>query len=1074
MAQCKNKFNVCPSPSSDSGAVRADSLECKLVAPVVRSFRVVRQPGRFADFVRPDDLQDASSDDNEDESSDSSGCGADSEVERITQKVVHLSLADVLPVGSQSAVPLQMVNESAVSDVRPVFSLPSFVPAHEPEFEWGMLSGHDALSSLKSAYEVIAKFRPNTFDLPGGGSGKSFVQEITRLNRAFADRSPSERISNLAEMVMPALLLQRPLGSKRNPKEYKECLERRLELWKHGDIASLLKEAVTIQDRLSGVSGSRVFDETTSRRFAEMVFSGNGRGAMAILSSCAKGGVLPLTDDVVSDLKKKHPKAEEADVRALIQTPLPDVDLKAIFEAIDGEKIKRCTLRTEGAAGVSQATDKLWRKMVSSFKASSVDLCKAVADVARRMATEYVDPVALAHLLSNKGLPLDKMPGVRPIGIGEIKRRIIGKAIVEAANFDIQKAAGPLQLCAGQSSGVEAAVHAMKEIWELHATDGILMVDADNAFNRLNRKVALWNIQFTCPALKCVVINTYRVDSSIYILGGVTIQSSEGTTQGDPIAMVMYAVSLSPLTQCLLNGLSKQDCKQVWFADDGNGGGKLEALRAWWDALASKGPMFGYFPNAAKSVLLVKESCLVKAEQIFEGTQIKVDVTGQRHLGAVIGSAIYKTNFVKLKVDDWVASVNVLAKIAVSQPHAAHSVFVHRLQAKWGFLMRTVPSLSELLQPLEEAIRMRLIPAILGKEVSDLERSLLSLPAKFAGLGIRNPVEECQRAYERSKALTVPLTDAIIRQAEDFDPGKMKRAQDLILKQQYRASDQFFKEALGTLSVGATPGLKIAINLACEKGASSWAMARPLHEFGTVLHKRDFRDAVFLRYGWEPPGLFEKCACGALFNVAHATTCMTGGFRIMMHNDLAGEIADRMSEAGCRDVMLEPDLLPVDGEAFKLKSANKEDDARSDIRVDGFWGKKRRAFFDVMVFTPFARSYLNRSLKSVYAEHEGRKNRQYKERILKVEQADFTPLVFSLSGGMGPQAQAVVRRLGELLAGRQNVPRSVMMGWLRTRLSFTILRAVIACLRGCRSLKFEACVGKAELAMSEARIGSGA
>ena len=933
-----------------------------------------------------------------------------------------------------------------------------------------ILSGPDALAKLESAYEVIAKFRPNTFDLPGGASGKFFVQEVTKLNRAFADRSPRERISNLAEMVMPALLLQRPLGSKRNPKVYKECLTRRLESWKRGDIASLLKEAVTIQDRLSAHSGSRGFDETTSRRFAEMVFSGNGRGAMAILSSCAKGGVLQLTDEVVSALKKKHPQAEEADVRALIQAPLPDIDLKAIFEAVDGEKIKTCTLRTEGAAGVSQATDKLWRKMVSSFKESSVDLCKAVADVARRIATEYVDPVALSHLLSNKGLPLDKMPGVRPIGIGEIKRRIIGKAIVEAANFDIQKAAGPLQLCAGQSSGVEAAVHAMKEIWELHATDGILMVDADNAFNRLNRKVALWNIQFTCPALKCVVINTYRKDASIFILGGIIIQSSEGTTQGDPIAMVMYAVSLSPLAQSLSSEVSKQDCKQVWFADDGNGGGTLAALRAWWDALASIGPMYGYFPNAGKSVLLVKEASLEEANRVFEGTNIKVDIAGQSHLGEVIGSALFKSNYVRGRVDEWVASVDVLAKIAVSQPHAAHSVFVHRLQAKWGFLMRTVPNLSEQMQPLEDAIRMRLIPAILGKEVSALERSLLSLPAKFAGLGIKNPVEECQRAYERSKALTMPLTEVIVRQDEFFDPGSMKKIQDVILKQQHRASDQLFKEALGNLLERATPSLKTAISLAREKGASSWAMARPLHEFGTVLHKRDFRDAVFLRYGWEPPGLSEKCACGAFFNVAHATTCMTGGFRIMMHNDLAEEMADRMREAGCRDVMLEPDLLPVDGEAFKLKTANKQDDARSDIRVEGFWGKRRRAYFDVMVFTPFARSYSNRSLKAIYAEHEGRKNREYKERILKVEQADFTPLVFSLTGGMGPQAQAVVRRLGDLLAERQNVSKSVMMGWLRARLSFTILRAVITCLRGCRSLKIEACVGKAELAVSEARI----
>jgi len=105
----------------------------------------------------------------------------------------------------------------------------------------------------------------------------------------------------------------------------------------------------------------------------------------------------------------------------------------------------------------------------------------------------------------------------------------------------------------------------------------------------------------------------------------------------------------------------------------------------------------------------------------------------------------------------------------------------------------------------------------------------------------------------------------------------------------------------------------------------------------------------------------------------------------MMHNDLAEEIADRMKDAGCRDVMLEPDLLPVDGEAFELKTANKQDDARSDIRAEGFWGKQRRAFFDVMVFAPYARSYSTRSLKAIYAEHEGRKNREYKERILKVK-----------------------------------------------------------------------------------------
>jgi hypothetical protein len=65
----------------------------------------------------------------------------------------------------------------------------------------------------------------------------------------------------------------------------------------------------------------------------------------------------------------------------------------------------------------------------------------------------------------------------------------------------------------------------------------------------------------------------------------------------------------------------------------------------------------------------------------------------------------------------------------------------------------------------------------------------------------------------------------------------MKKIQASILKRQYRASDQLFKETLGILIEKATSSLNTAISLATEKGASSWVMARPLHEFGTVLHE---------------------------------------------------------------------------------------------------------------------------------------------------------------------------------------------------------------------------------------------
>ena len=56
--------------------------------------------------------------------------------------------------------------------------------------------------------------------------------------------------------------------------------------------------------------------------------------------------------------------------------------------------------------------------------------------------------------------------------------------------------AGDLQLCAGQKSGCETAVHAMSEIFAEEETDAVLLVDATNAFNSINRKVMLHNIQY--------------------------------------------------------------------------------------------------------------------------------------------------------------------------------------------------------------------------------------------------------------------------------------------------------------------------------------------------------------------------------------------------------------------------------------------------------------------------------------------------------------------------------------------------------------------------------------------------
>ena len=76
----------------------------------------------------------------------------------------------------------------------------------------------------------------------------------------------------------------------------------------------------------------------------------------------------------------------------------------------------------------------------------------------------------------------------RPVGVGEIVRRIIGKAVMVLTGEKVQQAVGALQLCAGQPAGVESAIHAMKGFLDDDESDGVLLIDA---FNRVNRGVAL-------------------------------------------------------------------------------------------------------------------------------------------------------------------------------------------------------------------------------------------------------------------------------------------------------------------------------------------------------------------------------------------------------------------------------------------------------------------------------------------------------------------------------------------------------------------------------------------------------
>ena len=129
-------------------------------------------------------------------------------------------------------------------------------------------------------------------------------------------------------------------------------------------------------------------------------------------------------------------------------------------------------------------------------------------------------------------------------------------------------------MCGGQISGIEAAVHAARSAFELEENEAILLVDATNAFNALNRQVALHNIRRLCPPIATILINSYRSPSDLLVDGDV-ILSQEGTTQGDPLAMPMYGLATIPVIR-KLDGL----CEQIWYADDSAAIGTVVQLHA--------------------------------------------------------------------------------------------------------------------------------------------------------------------------------------------------------------------------------------------------------------------------------------------------------------------------------------------------------------------------------------------------------------------------------------------------------------------------------------------------------------
>ena len=242
------------------------------------------------------------------------------------------------------------------------------------------------------------------------------------------------------------------------------------------------------------------------------------------------------------------------------------------------------------------------------------------------------------------------------------------------------------------------------------------------------------------------------------------------------------------------------------------------------------------------------------------------------------------------------------------------------------------------------------------------------------------------------------------------------------------------------LSEELSPLQKHYMQQAKERGASSWLTALPLKSQGYILNKREFRDSVCLRYGWRLPDIPLTCACGKRNDVDHSLICNLGGYVHLRHNNVRDLVAQFLTDSKCRDVVVEPRLMPVHPENFKV-GTNTSPEAQLDVAATGVFSSYERSFFDIRVTHPSCESNIYKPLNQLYREHEEEKKRNYEERVLQSEKGSFVPLVFSTSGGTGPLASSLLKRIARGMSESKTEKYEDVIYHLRVRLRFAILKA---------------------------------
>jgi hypothetical protein len=929
--------------------------------------------------------------------------------------------------------------------------------------------------------------------------GRRFLELLTTEFRGVRQR----RWNAERPIVFAAVVLQNTKGVRRS-KDIRRRLTRRMDLWAAGRHAALVDD--TEAECSSRIGGTRppADEASIARSFNGQVLSGRLRQAVRKLTDRGGGGVL-LPDSVDSKsgqtveavLRSKHPDLrvpdlEDPDCSAF--EPYPDLPDPIPVE-ITAEDVEQVASRLSGVAGPG-GTDAIdLRNWLLRFGAESEALRNEMASWAEWLANAAPPYAAYRALMACRLVALDKQPGVRPVGIGEIYRRLLAKCLLKVEGHQATSACGNHNLCAGLAAGIEGAIHAVRERTagppagappaqqatqdaedppgelstqppappdpptdeEMDAQGTspsvLLLVDARNGFNELSRLAMLWTVRHRWPSGARFAFNCYRHSATLLLRrpgeAALVLAGREGVTQGDPLSMVLYGLALTPLSEDLR--AAAPEILQPWSADDRAMEGPAAGVARVMRLLNRRGPDRGYYPEPAKSIAICSPAQQAAAREILAEFDFRYEA-GSRYVGGFIGTDGALDQWLQPQIAKWRDGVQALARVARRHPQTAYAGLAKSLQSEWQYVQRVAPGIGDRFAEVEEAQTKDFLPALLGESgpVPDSLRTLAGLGTDSAGIGLPDPSSTADRNHAASVESAAVLTASLLEGAHlDQALHRSQAAKGRILGKAARASAE--AEELSRLKQSATPTASRRMERARETGR--WLHTMPDSLNGTALSPEEFRDSLRLRLGLTPQDLPLHCdGCGAHFTVGHAMACKKGGLVLLRHNDLAAEWGEMCAAA------LTPSAVSTEPLIHKGRAADRANapathgtavnpELRGDVGVHGFWRRAATTIFDVRITDVQAPSNQGMDPAKILARHEREKKGKYLEACLE-RRRHFTPLVYSVDGMMGCEAKAAGKKLASHLSAKWSRTYSEVCGYVLSWQSLALVRATTLCLRG--------------------------